>query len=289
MPYKLMHYMDGACATHFHGRNQMRSYIKGVLKIITLLTVLLGCSTLCSNATQSPPSNTEVAAEANKTGETKSPQQNSQNSVNPPIECPLRKQGINPHDLKPFEDTKKYIDFLERGDRAIWQKPDAVIQELHLSGTERVADVGAGSGYFTFRFARVLPKGTVYAIDIEPEMLRHIHHKTMTEGVRNIEVIKSNPDDPKIPAGVDLVFVCDVIHHVKDRKVWLNKLYSEMKKGAQLVVIEFKEGDLPEGPPASVKIPKKKLIDMIIESNFKLDTEKSDFLPYQTFLIFIKP
>jgi len=62
-----------------------------------------------------------------------------------------------------------------------------------------------------------------------------------------------------------------------------------MKKGAQLVVIEFKEGDLPEGPPASVKIPKKKLIDMIIESNFKLDTEKSDFLPYQTFLIFIKP
>jgi FkbM family methyltransferase len=70
------------------------------------------------------------------------------------------------------------------------------VQELHLSGTEKVADVGAGSGYFTFRFARALPEGKVYAIYIEPEMLRHIHHEALSEGVKNVEVIKSTPDDP---------------------------------------------------------------------------------------------
>jgi len=214
---------------------------------------------------------------------------NANNTANPPIECPLRKQGINPHELKPFAETQKYIDFLERSDRATWQKPDAVITELHLSGNEKIADVGAGSGYFTFRFARAVPEGTVYAIDIEPEMLRHIHHKAMTGGIRNISVIKSTPDNPAVPPGVDLVFVCDVLHHVKEPEAWLKKLSMQIKKGARLAVIEFREGDLPEGPPAAVKIPKKKLIAMFTENNFKLEAEKPEILPYQEFLIFVKP
>ena len=242
-----------------------------------------------NSATQSPPLSSGGTAERNETFVNERPQHDSRSSLNPPIDCPLRKQGIKPHDLKPFEDTQKYIDFLDRSDRAIWQKPDAIIQELHLSGTEKIADVGAGSGYFTFRFAQALPEGKVYAIDIEPEMLRHIHHKAMMEGVHNVEVVKSTPEDPKVPVGVDLVFVCDVIHHVKNQKMWLQQLSRQMKRGAHVVVIEFKEGDLPEGPPASVKIPKKKLIALITENNFKLETEKSDFLPYQGFLIFIKP
>jgi ubiquinone/menaquinone biosynthesis C-methylase UbiE len=256
------------------------------VSILFIIILALGPSgpELSISAAQSPP----LSSEGNKAFGNEGPQQGFHNAQNPPIDCPLRKQGINPHDLKPFEDTQKYIDFLERSDRAVWQKPDAVIRELRLSGAERVADVGAGSGYFTFRFARTLPKGKVYAIDIEPEMLRHIHHKAMTEGVANIEVIKSTPDDPMIPPGVDLVFVCDVIHHVKDRESWVKKLSMQMKKGAQLVVIEFKEGDLPEGPPPPVKIPKKKLIDMILKKSFTLDMDKSDFLPYQTFLIFTK-
>jgi SAM-dependent methyltransferase len=257
-----------------------------------LFFVVMALSPLCiessDKANQSPPLSSKATSEENKLAVNQSPQQDSHSSLNPPIDCPLRKQGINPHDLKPFADTQKYIDFLERSDRAVWQKPDAVIRELHLSGAERIADVGAGSGYFTFRFARALPQGMVYAIDIEPEMLRHIHHKAMTEGVNNVEVIKSTPDDPKVPADVDLVFVCDVIHHVKDRELWLKNLSSQMKKGALLVVIEFREGDLPQGPPAAVKIPKRKLIDMILRHNFRLDRDKADFLPYQMFLIFSK-
>jgi len=265
------------------------NYISPFILFLVLMTLVFGCSGSSDTTNQSPPLSSKLPSEEIKPAFNQSSQQDSSSSLNPPIDCPLRKQGINPHDMKPFADTQKYIDFLERSDRAIWQKPDAVIQEMHLSGTEKIADVGAGSGYFTFRFSQALPQGKVYAIDIEPEMLRHIHHKAMTEGVNNVEVIKSTPDDPKIPAEVDLVFVCDVIHHVKNQKMWLQQLSRQMKRGAHVVVIEFKEGDLPEGPPASVKIPKKKLIALITENNFKLETEKSAFLPYQEFLIFIKP
>ena len=134
----------------------------------------------------------------------------------------------------------------------------------------------------------MLFRSIVYAIDIEPEMLRHIHHKAMTEGIRNIAVIKSNPGDPAIPAGVDLVFVCDVLHHVKEPEAWLKKLSAQMKKGSRLAVIEFREGDLPEGPPAAVKIPKNRLVAMITANKFSLEAEKSEILPYQIFLIFAK-
>jgi ubiquinone/menaquinone biosynthesis C-methylase UbiE len=263
-------------------------HTKACILFLVVMVLFPVCSAANDTVNQPPPVSSKANPERNNRVIKEGLQHDTGGSLSPPIECPLRKLGINPGELKPFEDTQKYIDFLERGDRAIWQKPDAVIQELHVSGTEKIADVGAGSGYFTFRFARVLPQGKVYAIDIEPEMLRHIHHKAMTEGVRNIEVIKATPDDPMIPPGVDLVFICDVIHHIKDRELWLKKLSMEMKKGAQLVVIEFKEGDLPEGPPAAVKVPKRKLIDMIVTHNFKLDIDKSNFLPYQTFLIFSK-
>jgi ubiquinone/menaquinone biosynthesis C-methylase UbiE len=264
------------------------NYISAFILFIVVMTLVFGCSGSSDKANQSPPLSSKATSKENKLVVNESPQQDSRSTPNPPIDCPLRKQGINPHDLQPFADTQKYIDFLERGDRAIWQKPDAVIQELHLSGAEKIADVGAGSGYFTFRFARALPEGKVYAIDIEPEILRHIHHKSLTEGVNNLEVIRSTPDDPRISAGVNLVFVCDVIHHVKDSELWLKNLSSQMKKGALLVVIEFKEGNLPQGPPAAVKIPKRKLIDMILRHNFRLDRDKADFLPYQIFLIFSK-
>jgi SAM-dependent methyltransferase len=207
---------------------------------------------------------------------------------NPHIDCPLRKQGINPDMMRPFENTEKYIRFLERPDRALWQKPDEVIRELHLTGNEKIADIGAGSGYFTFRFARTAPIGKVYAIDIEPEMLRHIHHKAMMEGASNIEVIRADFDDPHVPADADLIFMCDVIHHVADKKTWLAKVSSQMRTGARLVVVEFKEGNLPEGPPEKIKIPKSRLISMITEEKFILNVDKSNMLPYQTFLLFFK-
>jgi SAM-dependent methyltransferase len=209
--------------------------------------------------------------------------------ANPPIDCPLHKQGVNTGALRPFAETEKYIEFLERSDRAVWQKPDAVVAALRLAGTETLVDVGAGSGYFSFRFARALPKGKVIATDVEPEMIRHIHHKVLTEGISNVKVVLADPKDPSVDPSADVVFVCDVIHHVGEREAWLQKLAAEMKPGARLVVIEFKEGKLPEGPPEAVKIPKAKLVSMLEEAGFSLQSDQPKLLPYQTFLTFTKP
>jgi ubiquinone/menaquinone biosynthesis C-methylase UbiE len=206
----------------------------------------------------------------------------------PSIECPLRKRGINLHDLKPFKDVQKYIEFLERKDRKLWQKPDAVIQELSLKGTEKIADVGAGSGYFTFRLSKELTKGKVYAIDIEPEMIRHIHHKAVSNNIQNIEAVFSTPDNPHIPEDADLVFICDVLLHVKNKGDWLKSVFSQMKDDSRLVLIEFKEGKLPEGPPEDMKIPLEKMVSITTSAGFINLKQKDDLLPYQYYLEFKK-
>jgi len=205
-----------------------------------------------------------------------------------PIDCPMRKHGIDPHKMKPFDKTEKYIEFLERKDRENWQNPDDIIKKLSLKGDEKIADVGAGSGYFSFRFAEKLKTGKVYAIDVEPEMIRHIHHKSMTRKIQNIDAIIAEYNDPKVPGDSDIVFICDVLHHVKKRAEWLKKLHSEMKRGAKLVIIEFKEGKLPQGPPESLKISKEELYELIEAAGFKKVSEDTKILPYQYFLEFIK-
>ncbi|MBW2458623.1 MAG: methyltransferase [Deltaproteobacteria bacterium] len=206
----------------------------------------------------------------------------------PPIDCPLRKQGINPHALKPFEDVEKYIAFLERPDRAAWQKPDEVVAALELQGTETVADLGAGSGYFSFRLAKALPRGKVVAIDIEPEMIRHIHHQAMTTGVDNIAVQLAKPDDPSVPAAADWVLICDVLHHVKEREAWLKRLHDQLKPTAKVALVEFRSGPLPEGPPEALKIGKEALLALMKTAGFALVTEQPELLPYQYLMVFSK-
>lgn len=231
-----------------------------------------------------PPSGSTHAASAQALGQTRSPAPDHGS-----IDCPLREAGIDPHALKPFEDVEKYIAFLEKPDRAAWQKPDALVSSLALAGDETVADVGAGSGYFAFRFAKALPKGRVVAIDVEPEMVRHIHHKAMTEGVANVSVVFGDPSDPKIPAGAGLVFVCDVLHHVHDRGGWLHRMFDEVQPGARLVIVEFKEGDLPQGPPAAMKLRLDEVVQLANTAGFANIASDTSLLPYQYVLTFRKP
>jgi cytochrome c peroxidase len=210
----------------------------------------------------------------------------AQSHALPPIDCPLRSKGIDPSHLRPFAEVEQYIRFLERPDRAEWQRPDAVIAALGLTGRETVVDLGAGSGYFSFRLARVLPRGRVVAADTEAEMVRHLHHKARTDGVANLQPVLIGPEDPEIPAEADLVLICDVLHHVKDRPRWLARVAAQMKPGARLVLIEFKEGELPQGPPESAKVPRTAMLEWGSAAGLVLATEKPDLLPYQTFLVF---
>jgi hypothetical protein len=119
-------------------------------------------------------------------------------------------------------------------------------------------------------------------------MLCHLHHRVLAEGIENIEATLVSPDDPGVPADADLVFICDVLCHVADRAGWLGKLASQMKPGARLVLIEFKEGLLPEGPPETIKLPREKLVALVTQAGLKLEVERPDLLPYQSFLVFRK-
>jgi SAM-dependent methyltransferase len=209
--------------------------------------------------------------------------------AHPPIDCPLHKGGVDPTHMRPFEDVEKYIAFLERPERAMWQKPDDVVAALGLSGGETLVDVGSGSGYFAFRFARVLQKGKVVAEDTEPEMVRHVHHRAMTEGISNIQSVLIKPDAPEVSADADWVFICDVLHHVPEQPAWLGRVVSGMKSGARLALIEFKEGKLPEGPPESMKIPRAQLLSRLTSAGLAFERESPSLLPYQIFLVFRKP
>jgi SAM-dependent methyltransferase len=266
-----------SCTIPSRRRAEARAAYGARIAAAVAALLVVGCKTdpPAPSAAPAAPATTLAAAE--------------HDPAHPPIDCPLRKQGLDPSHLKPFEDTEKYIAFLERADRVAWQRPDEVVRALKLTGTETVVDLGAGSGYFSFRIAKALTTGRVVAIDVEPEMIRHLHHKAMTEGVRNVEAAFGKPDDPSLPAGADLVFLCDVLHHVPARAAWLAKLASQLSPGARLALIEFKEGDLPEGPPEAAKIPRAELVKLVTAAGLALEREQADLLPYQTFLVFRKP
>lgn len=209
--------------------------------------------------------------------------------ANPPVDCPLRKAGLDPTKVKPFEQTEQYIQFLERADRAEWQKPEDVVDALGLTGNESVFDLGAGSGYFTFPMAKRLKNGGhIYAGDVDPEMIRHIHHKSMLENIQNIEVKFIDAEKPEIPGEVDIIFMCDVLHHVPNPVEWMTHVSNQMKPGSRFYMIEFREGDIPQGPPESAKIPKDKIISYALQSGLKLNREIENILPYQIFLEFSK-
>ena len=124
------------------------------------------------------------------------------------------------------------------------------------------------------------------AIDSQPEMVRHVHRKVLTGTWPNVRAQVAKPDDPGLPPDADLVFVCDVLLHVQKKAEWLKMLHSEMKNGAKLVLIDFQAGELPEGPPERIKVPKKEIFRLCKEAGFTLKQDKPDLLPYQEFLVF---
>src|SRR5881394_4664689 len=102
-----------------------------------------------------------------------------------------------------FGDAQRWATVFDDPKRDDWQKPHEVIQALALKPDARVADIGAGTGYFTVRFAHMLPKGKVYAVDVEPDMVRHLAARAKREQLPNVIALQAAPDDAKLPEKVD--------------------------------------------------------------------------------------
>jgi ubiquinone/menaquinone biosynthesis C-methylase UbiE len=185
------------------------------------------------------------------------------------------------------QDVDQWIHLFESPDREIWQRPNQVVAALLLKPGQKVADIGAGSGYFARRFARAVgPSGTVWAVDIEPAMLRYIQKSAREAGLANVVTILAATDDPMLPPGqTDLIFICDTIHHIEDRVRYLKLLRRLLSPDGKLVVIDFFKEELPVGPPPAVKLSRETVIEEAQKAGFQLLTEHL-FLPYQYFVVF---
>jgi ubiquinone/menaquinone biosynthesis C-methylase UbiE len=183
-------------------------------------------------------------------------------------------------------DPAAYIAALEDPKRDAYQKPNEVMAALAVQEGEAIADIGAGSGYFTMRLAQhVGPTGRVYAVDVDPDMIRHLHARVRDAGVLNVVPILARPDDPLLPQRVDRFVIVDVWHHVEDRPGYLARMKKLLKPGGQIVMIDFHKRDLPVRPPASMKIAREDLLKEMQVNGFELVKEHA-FLPYQYFLVF---
>lgn len=187
----------------------------------------------------------------------------------------------------PPTSTREFIRVLEDPARDAWQKPQEVVAKLALKPGESVADIGAGSGYFTVPLARAVgPGGIVYAVDVDPGMLDYIRQRAKREGLENIRTVLADPHDPKLaPASVDLIFICDTLHHISEREKYYPLLARSLKPGGRLVDVDFHKKDLPVGPPVEMKIARQALIEEVKPAGFRL-VEDYEFLPYQYFVIF---
>lgn len=187
----------------------------------------------------------------------------------------------------PPHNLNKYIEDLEDPGRNQWQQPEKVIQVLKIRPGETIADVGSGPGYFTLRFARAVgPRGKVFAVDISPGMLAYLRKQASAAWLTNIKPVLAKPDNPELPANsVDMIFICDTLHHISNREQYFPLLMHALKPGGQLVNIDFYKRKLPLGPPVHMKIAKPEMIKEAQAAGFHLVKEFS-FLENQYFLVF---
>ena len=186
------------------------------------------------------------------------------------------------HQHHPPESTDAYARSLEDPSRDAWQKPHEVVEALHLKGTETIADIGAGTCYFARRFAHHAAQ--VYAVDIDAKLLEYCKK----DAPANLKTVLSVPDDPKLADGSsDLIFFCDVLHHIDNRAAYLEKVRKALKSGGRVVVVDFHKRPLPVGPGPEMKIARETMVEEFKQAGFQR-VEEFDFLPYQYFLVFTR-
>jgi arsenite methyltransferase len=185
-------------------------------------------------------------------------------------------------------DSKAYIGMLEDPKRDGYQKPHEVLKALDIKGGEVIADIGAGSGYFTFRLAHhVGNNGRVYAIDVSPDMILHLNRRIRDLKASNVHAILADPDDPLLAErSVDRFFFCDSWHHIENQTKYLSQIKKILKPGGEIVMIDFHKKELPVGPPMQMRIAREDLIKQMESNGFRVAKEHT-FLPYQYFLVFM--
>lgn len=179
--------------------------------------------------------------------------------------------------------------WLERPERERQERTDLLIAGLILSDDFVVADIGAGTGFFTFPIAQRVPKGKVFAVDIQPEMLARIARRKMLEKVVNVETVLGERDDPKLPKNqIDLAFIVDAYHEFSFPREMGERLKESLRPGGQLVLVEYRAED-PRVPIKRLH----KMSEVQVKQEMAaigLDWVRTDsYLPQQHVLVFQRP
>lgn len=170
-------------------------------------------------------------------------------------------------------------------DRDAWQQPARVVEALALAPGDRVADLGAGGGYFTFRLADAVgPGGRVLAVDVDDGMLSALARDAGERGVAQVEVVHAAPDDARLaPASVDLVFTSNTYHHLQDRVAYFERLAAALAPGGRVAIVEFRES--PSWVGGHHATSEEEIEREMTAAGYRR-VARHDFLERQSFLVF---
>lgn len=179
------------------------------------------------------------------------------------------------------------LGLLEAPDRDLWQRPDQIMDAMGIADASVVADVGAGSGWFTIKLARrVGPRGIIYAQDVQLEMLNAITRRVQREGLQNVKPILGRGSDPRLPArSLDAVLVVDAYHEIEERVTMLANIARALKPQGRIGVVDFKLDGTGPGPSPEERVSPDVVVKDAERAGLRL-IRQEPFLPYQYFLIF---
>ncbi len=198
---------------------------------------------------------------------------------------PARPHHHSGHMQHRFDDAERWAAVFDAPERDAWQRPDLVVSALVTRPDLRIVDIGAGTGYFTVRFARAVPQGQVVGADIEPTLIAHLQARAQHEAIANVVTQLGTPDDPALDAfagAIDLVFVCDTYHHIGERVAYFTKLRALLAPGGRLAIVDFML-DSPRGPPQSHKLAPEVVLAELAQAGFAL-VKRHEGLPDQYLL-----
>ena len=178
---------------------------------------------------------------------------------------------------------------LEQPDRDEWQRPDKIMDVLGIGEASVVADLGAGSGWFTIKLAgRVGPNGMVYAEDIQRPMIQAIKIRVDRLGLKNVTTVLGEATDPLIPVPVDAVLICDAYHEMEQPVSLLRNMAAKLKPAGLIGIVDFtKDGGGP-GPEMDERVDPETVIRDVQAAGLVLRSRET-FLKYQYMLVFEKP
>lgn len=185
--------------------------------------------------------------------------------------------------LKPisFSEAERLSLIFDSENREEWQRTSHIMDTLDLKPDMVIADVGAGTGYFSSQFSDLLPQGKVYALDAEPNMVSYMDNRFTEENRTNVETGLSQATDPCLPAGLDVVFLANVYRFIKERDVFLGNIFQQIDHTTQVMFVDFRG--------SNARVTPQQAVNEVTEAGFEVEDMDMTGCPDHYILRFRKP